>query len=261
MAAGVATDEAEIDKEAHMGKGTELVSLNDYAISKLAPAQLSEIIKANIGGNLTPDSLQKITMPTSGSTTWLVPSVENPDGFPVKDLEGVIIYQHDCRALFAKGAKGVITHDPPLCVSGDAITGEGTPGGTCDGCAQSAWGSSGPGEKGQACKSLHRMYLITATSILPFVLTLSPTSLAPWRKYMVSLINGGLRVSGIVTRLGLTKVEGGPAPYARIVPSYVRTLTEDEQKEIDDYAASIVPALKKGYAAPEIDDEQLEQVA
>jgi hypothetical protein len=34
-----------------------------------------------------------------------------------------------------------------------------------------------------------------------------------------------------------------------------------EQKEIDDYAASIVPALKKGYATPEGDDEQLEAVA
>ena len=58
----------------------------------------------------------------------------------------------------------------------------------------------------------------------------------------------------------LTKVTGGVAPYARIVPSMVRVLDESEQKFVDEYVAGLVPTLRAApYAAS--DDEQLEVAA
>jgi hypothetical protein len=102
--------------------------------------------------------------------------------------------------------------------------------------------------------------MLTQGSILPFMLQLSPSSLAPWHKYMISLINTQQLVNNVVTRISLEKVTGGPAPYARIIPTAVRVLTPEEQKFVTDYATSIIPVLHAAPYAP-ADDEPLEQVA
>ena len=79
---------------------------------------------------------------------------------------------------------------------------------------------------------------------------------------MISLINTQMTAGAVVTKIGLEKVSGGPAPYARIVPSFVRLLTKDEQQFVGSYAAGIIPVLRAApYATPEADDEQLEAVA
>lgn len=240
-------------------KGTEIVSLNDYAISKVGNGAISDLIAGNLGGStLQVSDLPKVKIPAGGSTTWLVP----PDDAPVKDIEGIVIYQHDTRAMFVQSENGAISNEPPLCVADTAVFGRGTPGGDCSRCVNAAWGSAGVGKKGQACKMMHRIYLLSPNSVLPVVLTLSPSSLAPWRKYMISLINTQMTAGAVVTKIGLEKVSGGPAPYARIVPSFVRTLTNNEQKFVADYAEGIIPVLRSApYATPEGEDEQLEQVA
>lgn len=239
------------------GKGTEIVTLSDYAIAKIGNDAVGSLIAGNLGGSqLQVSDLPKVKIPAGGSTTWLVP----PDDAPAKDLEGIVVYQHDLRAMFAQNENGGISNDPPLCTSDDARFGKGVPGGDCSRCANAMYGSAGVGKKGQACKSMHRIYLLSQGSVLPVVLTLSPSSIAPWRKYMISLINTQRAVGSVVTKVSLEKVSGGPAPYARIVPSCVRVLDEAEQKFVDSYAASIIPVLRAApYASP--DDEQLEQVA
>ena len=77
---------------------------------------------------------------------------------------------------------------------------------------------------------------------------------------MISLINEQRNATSVVTKIGLEKVVGGPAPYARILPSFVRVLTNEEQKFVNDYAAGITPVLRSAPYAPP-DDEQLEAVA
>lgn len=242
-------------------KGTELVSLNDYAISKVGNESIKDLIEGNLGGELLQvKDIPKVKIPAGGSTTWLVP----PDDAPVKEIEGIVIYQHATRALFKQSENGTISNDPPLCVAemgkvGIPAQGSGLIGGTCDDCPSSKYGTAKTG-KGQECKAGQRIYMLTQGSILPFLLQLSPSSIAPWHKYMISLINTQQLVSAVVTRIVLEKVVGGPAPYARIIPSAVRTLTVDEQKFVADYAANIVPVLRSAPYAP-VDDEQLEQAA
>ena len=244
------------------GKGTEIVALTDYAIAKVGNAAIGSLIEANLGGErLQVADIPKVKIPTGGSTTWLVP----PDDLPVKEIEGIVIYQHATRALFKQGENGEISNDPPLCVAENGKVGIPTPesgllGGACNDCPNSKYGSAGPGKKGQACKAGQRIYLLTQGSILPIMLQLPPSSLSVWHKYMISLINTQELVGTVVTRIALEKVTGGPAPYARIIPSVVRPLTADEQKFVADYAASIVPVLRSAsYVA--VDDEQLEQAA
>jgi hypothetical protein len=238
-------------------KGTEIVTLSEYAIAKAGNDTVSTLLTNNLSGSqLQVSDLPRIKIPAGGSTTWLVP----PDDAPVKDLEGIVVYQHDLRAMFAQQENGGISNDPPLCTSDDAKVGRGVPGGDCSHCANAMYGSAGAGKKGQACKSMHRIYLLAQSSVLPLVLTLSPSSLAAWRRYMIALVNGRHVVSSVVTCISLEKVTGGVAPYARIVPSMVRVLDESEQKFVDEYAAGLVPVLRAApYATP--DDEQLEVAA
>jgi hypothetical protein len=245
-----------------MGKGTEIVTLNDYAISKLGSAAIADLIENNLGGErLTIKDIPKLKIPAGGSTTWLVP----PDDAPLKEIEGIVIYQHATRALFKQNDDGTISNDPPLCVAEMGKVGVPAPdsgilGGSCEDCPYSKYGSAGKGKKGQACKAGQRIYMLTQGSILPFVLQLSPSSLAPWHKYMINLINTQQLVNNVVTRISLEKVTGGPAPYARIIPAAVRALAPEEQKFVADYAASIIPVLHAAPYAP-ADDEPLEQVA
>ena len=238
-------------------KGTEIVTLSEYAIAKAGNDAVSTLLTNNLSGSqLQVSDLPRIKIPAGGSTTWLVP----PDDTPVKDLEGIVVYQHDLRAMFAQQENGGISKDPPLCMSDDAKVGRGAPGGDCSRCVNAMYGSAGANKRGQACKSMHRIYLLAQSSVLPLVLTLSPSSLAAWRKYMIALVNDRHVVSSVVTRIGLEKVMGGVAPYARIVPSMVRVLDESEQKFVDEYVAGLVPTLRAApYAAS--DDEQLEVAA
>jgi len=242
------------------GKGTEIVALADYAIAKVGNDAIADLITGNLGGELlSVKDIPKVKIPAGGSTTWLVP----PDDVPQKELEGIVIYQHPTRALFKQGENGEISNDPPLCVAdlgkvGIPALGSGLLGGNCDDCPNSKYGSAGVGKKGQACKAGQRVYMLTQGSILPFLLQLSPSSIAPWHKYMISLINTQKLVNNVVTRISLEKVTGGPAPYARIVPSFVRILSADEQKFVDDYAAAMVPALRATPTAASADDEVLE---
>lgn len=241
------------------GKG-EIMMLSDYAISKVGSDSIKSLIQGNLGGSqLQISDLPKVKIPAGGSTTWLVP----PDDSPVKDLEGIVIYQHDIRALFAQSENGAISNEPPLCTSDDALTGtagKGQPVVDCGSCPSAAWGSAGAGKKGQACKMMHRIYLLSQGSILPVVLTLSPSSISVWRKYMISLINTRKTAGGVVTKVSLEKVTGGPAPYARILPSFVRALTDEEAKFVEAYASGIIPVLRAAPYAQD-DDEQLEAVA
>lgn len=242
-----------------MGKGTEIVTLTDYAISRVGNESIKDLIENNLGGEpLQVKDIPKVKIPLGGSTSWLVP----PDDTPAKEIEGIVVYQHATRALFAQSENGTISNDPPLCVAemgkvGIASPESGLLGGVCDDCPNSKYGSAGTGKKGQACKAGQRVYMLSKSSILPFLLQLSPSSIAPWHKYMISLINTQQLVSAVVTRISLEKVTGGPAPYARIIPSVVRVLTTDEQKFVADYAANIVPVLRSAPYAPP-DDEQLE---
>jgi hypothetical protein len=245
-----------------MGKGTEIVALTDYAIAKVGNDSIKDLIEGNLGGELLQvKDIPKVKIPAGGSTTWLVP----PDDAPQKELEGIVIYQHATRALFKQSENGTISNDPPLCVADMGKVGIPAPesgllGGACDDCPNSKYGSAGQGKKGQACKAGQRVYMLTQGSILPILLQLSPSSIAPWHKHMISLINTQQLVSNVVTRISLEKVTGGPAPYARIIPSVVRALTADEQKFVADYAANIVPVLRSASYAP-AEDEVLEQAA
>ena len=60
-------------------KGTEIVTLSEYAIAKAGNDAVSALLTNNLSGSqLQVSDLPRIKIPAGGSTTWLVPPDDAP---------------------------------------------------------------------------------------------------------------------------------------------------------------------------------------
>ena len=103
----------------------------------------------------------------------------------------------------------------------------------CALCAKNQYGSKG---RGKACKNLRRILLKLDANLLPYILTVPPTSLKEIDRYLTALTNVQIPASAAVTQFTLTaaKNEEGIA-YSLLTPVF------REQIAIDDWAKTIVP--------------------
>jgi len=119
------------------------------------------------------------------------------DGETVKQFEAVIL-SFDKYRMFFEERYDPQNPTPPDCFSIDMVTGkkneeyEGEAGGSCADCPQNKWGtainSQGEAGKGKACQEKIRMFLMMTNSDIPHELHLSPTSGAPFMRYVGALI-------------------------------------------------------------------------
>jgi hypothetical protein len=154
-----------------MAESKAVAVKQESALPALPPAdQLKEIFEANFEG-IVP-TFAAIKIPSGGAPVWMVPT---DDGEPeaVKEIEGVIIDHYKCRAYWPSEFGG--GNVPPECSSLDGKTGYKF--GECAKCPHSQWGS-GKAERGQACKSMHRVFVLRtgSDSIFPMFIPLPPTS-------------------------------------------------------------------------------------
>jgi len=68
-------------------------------------------------------SIDRIKLPGGGGTAFEVPSEDGEDTEPVKDITGVILYNHPAYAYYASAFQG--GHAAPDCSSIDGVTGVG----------------------------------------------------------------------------------------------------------------------------------------
>ena len=61
------------------------------------------------------------------------------------------------------------------------------------------------GKKGKACKNMRRVHILVNGNLLPYRLTLPPTSLKSWDEYMVNLTNKGIPLPVAITEIRLEK--------------------------------------------------------
>jgi len=148
-------------------------------IAKVAPPQLPAIPDPKVLGEIFKESFEgvqpafeTIKIPTGGSLAWEIPGGEEPD--IKKEFLAVIIDHYPTRVYWPGDFEG--GNAPPDCSSLDARTGSKY--GECAKCEFSQWGS-GKNGRGQACKSVHRVYVLLAgsDSIFPFLIPFPPTSL------------------------------------------------------------------------------------
>ena len=105
---------------------------------------------------------------------------DNPDY--EKNLVGVILHNHATCAYWPAGSE-YDDDTTPLCSSVDGKQGYGEPGGVCEACALSQFGSASNG-RGKACKNMRVLYLLRSGEFMPLAINLSPTSISPFREFL-----------------------------------------------------------------------------
>jgi len=216
---------------------------------------IAQIIEDNFGDDgFSPADLDRLKVPSGGGQAWDIPD-EDPQRF----VDGIIIHRQPTRSFwFAGRGEGGQEDTPPDCWSGDAKVGNGVfgpgstsnPTGACDTCPMNVFGSSDRGSgNGKACKEQMQIFMLQEGSILPVQVSLPPTSLKGFRKYMTRLASKGKSYYAVVTRLGLEKVKGGGQEYSVVEPSKVAELDPTEAQAARAFGDTIKSYLEQAAAA------------
>lgn len=203
--------------------------------------RLSEILKENFGPRgITPSDLPRIKIPAGGSLSW-----ELDDDETAKSFDAVILAHREGRRYYKD--RQVQEGKQPDCYSPDTFNGYGDPGGECDACPLSQWGTAvnekGKPTRGQACQLRHMMLLLRPGNLLPIVLSASPGSLKQLNRYLMRLSTKAIGHGEVVTSFALeaTKSQDG-VTYAQLSLKMARQLTPAEYKGMVAYTEAVAPA-------------------
>ena len=181
----------------------------------------------------------KVKIPSGGALQYEIPTgdPDNPDY--TKFLEGVIVYSHNSNAYWPTG-EDYDDNTPPSCQSLDGKLGYGCPGGICADCAYNRFGSDTKGTgKGKACKNQRIVYLLRNGDFMPIQLSLSPTSITPYTKFVNAAFFSRRRgVCGSVVQIGLKKKNNGKDDYSVATFRRLYDFTGEELAQVRAYASS-----------------------
>jgi hypothetical protein len=220
-------------------ENTALAKVEEYAVVKAGATGIQELIQENLGtDSIDIYQLDQVKMPSGGSTTWIVPSIEGDKDERV--IEGVIAYWHLDKAFWrermeesgggsAPDCRGVLVDQGNFKV----WHGVGDPGIFCDGCPMNVFPEGG-GRK--PCKDMARLYVLRPGDVMPLVITLSPASIKPLQQYMRRLTTNGMQYWTVVTKLALNRTENkGGIKYAEFAPTYAGQASVDARPTLTAY--------------------------
>lgn len=216
---------------------------------------VAEILEDNFGDEgFSVADLDRLTVPAGGGTTW-----EIPDEDPSRVVEGVIVHKQPTRSFwFKKRGQDGEDDGPPDCYSNDGKVGIGVFGagsadnvdGACSGCPMNVFGSSTSGSgAGKACKEQMQLFILQEGSVLPIQVSLPPTSLRGFKKYMTRLAAKGKSYMTVVTGLSLSVEKGGGQTYSVVNPAKVRDLEPIEGAAARGYGRTIKSVLDQAAEA------------
>lgn len=139
---------------------------------------------------------------------------ESGDTF--KELVGVIVYKDKIRGYWDRSSEDNV----PECSSIGGVKGTTRNGEVrnCATCPYNQWGSAvdekGERLKGKACKEMRRIYLASKDMAVPIFLTLPPTSISNFDKYISARITKKITDLARETKITLTPEKGGKFTYA-----------------------------------------------
>lgn len=220
-----------------------------YAALAVPAEEMISTLRDNLGSDgLDRFKLQRVKVPTGGQTIWTIPSVRGDQGSPT--LTGVIVGWGDKRAFWA-GEYKPSEILPPDCSSEDGVEGLGNPGGPCDLCPLSKFGSHKNGF-GQACKQTRVVLMIREKGMLPLALFAPPTSITKLKQFFLDLTSEGLPYHSIEVELTLSprRVKSG-YDVAEIQPRMVEELDPVARHRAKAYADFMTAKLLSGVSARE----------
>lgn len=222
--------------------------LGNYPALRNDGMNLAELIEDNLqGAQLTPFSLDRIKVPSGGSTMWLVPDLDEGEKAE-KLITGIVIYNQFSRAYwpvkYGQGDSG-----PPACSSLDNTIGVGTPGGECKSCPFNQWGSavdqSGNPTRGKACQERRFLFMLRPDSLLPVVIQTPTTSMSGFNSFVLRLISdNGTPLHHVILDLGLTKRDVGGYPVATITPTLNSRLSPEDVERVEEVRKGLMPVFQ-----------------
>lgn len=196
--------------------------------------------------------LDRAKIPSGGGLMFELPGEED-EAEQIKELVGVIVYQHPVNGYYKTAYKG--GNNPPDCCSFDGINGAGDPGGNCKSCPMNQYGSASEGD-GKACKNRRWLYLLRENELLPIMISVPTASLQSFSQYMKHLLCKGVKYSQVVTRLSLRKaVSKGGITYSQVTFKQVRPLSADECTAISNMSGQIMSLVKMTANAENLAEE------
>lgn len=217
----------------------EVAVRENYAIAQPG-IDIAAVIARNMGGvQITPSDLTRVKVPSGGGTTWEIPTLDGID--ESKELIGVIVHTAVQRVYWQQSFEETGGGTPPDCMSFDAVTGNGTPGGLCGLCPLAQFGSDG---RAQACQMRHLIFLVRpGKSLLPIVINVPPSSLKAARQYLLGLSGEGQIYTAVETSLTLEKTKNRDGiAYAEI--KFRRVGPVEDSEAIERYARDLEPSLR-----------------
>lgn len=240
-----------------MSKGSNVpavVGITDYAIMAHTPEEFALTMRDNLGqgDTLSINDLQRVKLPTGGSTMWQVPSLTGK-AENIEELEGVILYWHRHRAYWEKGMDQGGKSSPD-CASRDGLVGRVNPeseaedrgqGGECERCPLSKFGSAADGRR-QACKDQRRVFLLRPGRMLPTVVNLAPTSAAAMKAFMTSLTAENIPYYRCLVGITLeSEVSAGNVDYAKARFGVKDVMDEATFEQFRPFREQMLPYLKE----------------
>lgn len=122
------------------------------------------------------------------------------------ELKAIVYEEHQIRALWQEG------EDHPRCHAiDDSIMNMEPLAASCAGCPESIPGFG-------ACKPKVRLFILALLKgkVKPMVMSLSPTSIKPWRDHQLRLKRSGLPPVAVVTTFGLEDIVADSFRWARV---------------------------------------------
>lgn len=226
-----------------------------YSIIQADAGDVIQSIRDNMGGQqIKPSDLDRVKVPTGGSTTWTIPSIEGEKD--AKTIDGAIIHKKLVRGYWPDSFDG--QKNPPQCSSEDSITGIGNPGGACATCPCAQFGSKVDGKglasAGQACKQMMLLFVIRPEDMLPIVISASPASLQNMKKYFLRLSSRGLAYYSVATSFALEKDKNaGGIVFSKIVPTMAGVWPKEVAAKFRDIGNKLRPILDSVQADKDTD--------
>ena len=110
-------------------------------------------------------TFDRVKLPAGGGTAFELPAADGEEAEMVKEITGVIVYNHPAYALYMDKYAG--GNNPPDCGSFDGIMGVGNPGGKCADCPYNKFGS-GDGQS-KLCKNKRLLYILREEELFPLI--------------------------------------------------------------------------------------------
>lgn len=207
--------------------------------------EVMQSLAESLGGEkISQFDLSRISVPAGGGAHWSIPDVDDPAGKSEKELIGVVVGQSLGRSYWRQSMDEGGSA-PPDCSSNDGLIGQGTPGGSCEECPFSQWGSADKGG-GQACKLSRSIFILMPGEALPVVLSVPPSSLQGAKKFLLRLASKGRTLSQVVCKFTLEKAQNAAGTgYSKIVFNAGEALPTEMVKTVKAYEKAFAPSIKR----------------